>query len=52
MMTKDRPLTVRKNKAIRDKLIQELKDKAVYSYREIAKFLNMGRGMVQKAGKK
>jgi REP element-mobilizing transposase RayT len=45
-------LSDRKNKAIRDKLVQELKDKSVYSYREIAKFLNMGRGMVQKAGKK
>jgi len=36
-----------KNKALREKLIQELKDKSVYSDREIAKFLNIGRGMVQ-----
>jgi len=39
-------LSERKNKAIRDKLIQELKEKSIFSYREIADFLNLGRGMV------
>ena len=40
-------LSDRRNKALRDKLIQELKDKSVYSNREIAEFLNIRRGMVQ-----
>lgn len=43
-------LSERKNKAIRDKLIRELKEKSIFSHREIADFLNLGRGMVQQTG--
>jgi putative transposase len=39
----------KRNKRFRDKLIQELIKRSIYSEREIAEFLNVGRGMVNKA---
>ena len=45
-------LSERKNKPVRDKLIRELRDRSVYSDREIADFLNIDRGMVHRAGGK
>jgi len=45
-------LSDRRNKVLRDKLIQELQEKSIYSNREIAEFLKMGRGMVESAGRR
>lgn len=42
----------RRNKLLRDKLIQELQEKSIYSNREIADFLKIGRGMVDSAGRR
>lgn len=41
-------LSERKNKALREKLVLELKENSVYSEREIAEYLNISRGMIQR----
>jgi len=44
-------LSERKNKEFRDKLIQELRDRSIFSDREIAEFLSIDRGMVHRVGR-
>jgi putative transposase len=44
-------LSEKQHKVFRDKLIREFKSKSIYSDREIAEFLNIGRGMVQQVGR-
>jgi len=41
----------KRNKGFREKLIQELRRRSIYSDREIAGFLNIDRGMVYRAGR-
>ncbi len=44
-------ISEKRNKGFRDKLIQELRERSIYSEREIAEFLNIDRGMVYRAGR-
>ena len=39
------------NKGFQDKLIQELRERSIYSDREIAEFLNIDRGIIYRAGR-
>ena len=41
----------KRNKGFRDKLIQELRERSIYSDREIAEFLNIDRGIIYRAGR-
>lgn len=45
-------LAEKRNRALRERLIQELRDKSVCSDRKIAELLNISRGMVQRARRK
>ena len=45
-------LTDRRNKYLREKLIRGFKEKSVFSNREIAEFLHIGRGMVEQTSRR
>lgn len=45
-------LAEKRNKALRERLIQDLRGKSIFSNRKIAEFLNISRGMVQSVRRK
>ena len=44
-------ISEKRNKGFRDKLIQELRGRSIYSDREIAEFLNIDRGIIYRIGR-